>query len=156
MTIYQGTLAHGSGSMVAYIKVASSSPLFADSLQRVASTRVGIDGSYTLPLTRAGEYVIRISTAAAAYPDFTVTAANGRSVAALTGVPAPTYRNVPTPPQTGSGGGGAGSPGPKGDKGEQGPAGPPGPKGDKGDKGEDGSTNLTVTQNADGSATLHF
>ena len=46
MTIYQGTLAHGNGSIVAYTKVASSSPLFADSLQRVASTRVNNDGSY--------------------------------------------------------------------------------------------------------------
>ena len=144
MTIYQGALEHGSGSMVAYTKVASSSPLFADSLQRVASARIGIAGSYTLPLTRAGEYVIRISTAAATYPEFTVTALAGRTTAPLTGVPTPTYRNVPTPPQTGSGGGGAGSPGPKGDK------------GDKGDPGEDGAANLTVTQNADGSATLNF
>ena len=108
MTIYQGTLAHGSGSMVAYTKVASTSPLFADSLQRVASTRVNNDGSYSLPLTRAGEYVIRISTAAAAYPDFTVTAANGRGVAALTGVSTPSLRNTPTVPQTGSGGGSTG------------------------------------------------
>ena len=107
MTIYQGTLAHGSGSMVAYSKVPSSSPLFADSLQRVASTRVGIDGSYSLPLTRAGEYVIRISTAAAAYPDFTVTATNGRSVTALTGVSTPVLRNTPTVAQTGSTGGGS-------------------------------------------------
>lgn len=107
MTIYQGTLAHGSGSMVAYTKVASTSPLFADSLQRVASTRVGLDGSYRLPLTRAGEYVIRISTAAAAYPDFTVTAANGQSVTALTGVPTPVLRNAPTVAQTGSPGGGS-------------------------------------------------
>ena len=109
MTIYQGTLAHGSGSMVAYTKVASSSPLFADSLQRVASTRVNSDGSYRLPLTRAGEYVIRISTAAAFYPEFTVTAANGRGVAALTGVSTPTLRNTPTVPQTGSSTGGGGS-----------------------------------------------
>ena len=108
MTIYQGTLAHGSGSMVAYTKVASSSPLFADSLQRVASTRVNNDGSYRLPLTRAGEYVIRISTAAAAYPDFTVTATNGLGVAALTGVSTPSLRNTPTVPQTGSGGGSTG------------------------------------------------
>ena len=108
MTIYQGTLPHGSGSMVAYTKVASSSPLFADSLQRVASTRVNNDGSYKLPLTRAGEYVIRISTAAAAYPDFTVTATNGSSVAALTGVSTPTLRNTPTVPQTGSGSGSTG------------------------------------------------
>ena len=108
MTIYQGTLAHGSGSMVAYTKVASSSPLFADSLQRVASTRVNNDGSYRLPLTRAGEYVIRISTAAAFYPKFTVTATSGSSVTALTGVPTPTLRNTPTVPQTGSGGGSTG------------------------------------------------
>ena len=108
MTIYQGTLAHGNGSIVAYTKVASSSPLFADSLQRVASTRVNNDGSYKLPLTRAGEYVIRISTAAAFYPEFTVTAANGSSVAALTGVSTPTLRNTPTVPQTGSGGGSTG------------------------------------------------
>lgn len=98
MTIYQGTLPHGSGSMVAYTKVASSSPLFADSLRRVASARINIDGSYRLPLTRAGEYVIRISTAAAFYPEFTVTAANGGSVVALTGVSTPTLRNRPTVP----------------------------------------------------------
>ena len=106
MTTYQGTLPYGSGSIVAYRKYTSPSNLFSSSLERVTSALVGYDGSYLLPLTRAGEYVIRIRTAAAAYPDFTVTAANGRTVAALTGVPTPVLRNTPTVPQTGSTGGG--------------------------------------------------
>ena len=158
MTVYQGKLTPltGPGSMVAYTRTASLNPLYPDSYTRVASSIISNKGDYKLALPHAGTYTIRISTSEAAYADFTVTATTGRTTAPLTGVPTPTYRNVPTPPQPGSGGGGAGSPGPKGDKGEQGPAGPPGPKGDKGDKGEDGSTNLTVTQNADGSATLHF
>lgn len=108
MTTYQGTLAHGSGSVVAYTKITSTSPLFPDSLRRVASAIVGIDGSYSLPLTRAGEYVIRIRTAAATYPDFTVTATAGRTVAPLTGVSTPVLRNTPTVPQTGSTGGSTG------------------------------------------------
>lgn len=108
MTTYQGTLPYGSGSIVAYRKYASASNLFPDSLVRIASAPVGIDGSYSLPLTRAGEYVIRIRTVAAAYPDFTVTATNGRTVAELTGVPTPVLRNTPTVPQTGSTGGGGG------------------------------------------------
>ena len=108
MTTYQGTLPYGSGSIVAYRKYTSPSNLFPDSLVRIASAPVGIDGSYSLSLTRAGEYVIRIRTVAAAYPDFTVTATNGRAVAELTGVPTPVLRNTPTVPQTGSTGGGGG------------------------------------------------
>ena len=161
MTVYQGKLTPftGPGSMVAYTRTVSLSPLYPDSYTRVASSTISNKGDYKLALPRAGTYTVRISTSEAAYADFTVTATAGRTTAPLTGVPAPTYRNVPTPPQTGSGGGGAGSPGPKGDKGDPGSPGASGPKGDKGDRGvpgTDGTANLAVTQNADGSATLNF
>lgn len=146
MTVYQGKLTPftGPGSMVAYTRTASLNPLYPDSYTRVASSTISSKGDYKLALPRAGTYTIRISTSEAAYADFTVTATAGRTTAPLTGVPTPTYRNVPAPPQTGSGSGGAGTPGPKGDK------------GDKGDPGEDGAANLEVTPNADGSVTLTF
>ena len=158
MTVYQGKLTPftGPGSMVAYTRTVSLSPLYPDSYTRVTSSTISNKGDYKLALPRAGTYTIRISTSEAVYADFTVTALAGRTTAPLTGVPAPTYRNVPAPPQTGSGSGGAGSPGPKGDKGDTGSPGVSGPKGDRGAPGADGTANLTVTQNADGSATLTF
>ena len=138
MTVYQGKLTPftGPGSMVAYTRTASLNPLYPDSYTRVASSILSDKGDYKLALPRAGTYTIRISTSEAAYADFTVTALTGRTTAPLTGVPAPTYRNVPTPPQPGSGGGERGPEGPKGD---QGPAGPPGAPGAPGAKGADGA-----------------
>ena len=149
MTVYQGKLTPftGPGSVVAYTRTASASSLYPDSYTRVASSTISSKGDYKLALPKAGTYTLRVSTSQAAYADFTVTAAAGRTTAPLTGVPAPTYRNVPTAPQTGSGGGGAGVPGPRGPKGD---------KGDPGDDGADGAANLVVTENADGSATLTF
>ena len=146
MTVYQGKLTPftGPGSVVAYTRTASANPLYPDSYTRVASSTISSKGDYKLALPLAGTYTLRVSTSQAAYADFTVTAAAGRTTAPLTGVPEPAYRNVPTAPQAGSGGGGAGAPGPRG------------PKGDKGDPGEDGAANLVVTSNADGSATLTF
>ena len=154
MTVYQGKLTPftGPGSVVAYTRTASTNPLYPDSYTRVASSTISSKGDYKLALPLAGTYTLRVSTSQAAYADFTVTAAAGRTTAPLTGVPEPTYRNVPTAPQTGSGGG-VGAPGPRGPKGDKGD---PGPKGDKGDPGDDGAANLVVTENADGSATLTF
>ena len=108
MTVYQGKLTPftGPGSVVAYTRTASTNPLYPDSYTRVASSTISSKGDYKLALPKAGTYTLRVSTSQAAYADFTVTAAAGRTTAPLTGVPEPTYRNVPTAPQAGSGGGG--------------------------------------------------
>lgn len=109
MTVYQGTLPYGSGTITAIAR--SSNSIFKDGSRVVASARVGKDGKFRLPLTTAGTFTIRISTLAAAYPEFQVTASAGSTVAAFPSLPTPILRQsptIPSAPSTGGTGGGTG------------------------------------------------
>lgn len=134
MTLYTGTLPYGSGTITAYADVADGK--FSSS-RVVATVKVTDKGGYALSLPKAGTYRIRISTLAAMYPDFTVSAADGLTTAALT-LSTPVLRNAPTDQSAATAGGGGGN-GAKGDKGDPGSPGPAGPKGDTGPQGPAGT-----------------
>lgn len=94
MTLYKGTIPSGPGDITVYRD--ESTDLF-KSNRLVERVLLSNHGHYSLPLPKAGTYIVEVRTSTYHYPRFTVTATAGLTEAPLPALPTPTRRGAPVP-----------------------------------------------------------
>ena len=94
MTLYKGTVPSGPGDITVYRD--ESTELF-KSNRLVERVLISNHGHYSLPLPKAGTYIVEVRTSTYHYPRFTVTATAGLTVVPLPTLPTPTRRGAPVP-----------------------------------------------------------
>lgn len=94
MTLFKGTIPSGPGDITVYRD--ESTDLF-KSNRLVERVLISNRGNYSLPLPKAGTYIVEVRTSTYHYPRFTVTSTAGLTVAPLPALPTPTRRGAPVP-----------------------------------------------------------